>query len=280
MFERPLVLALAVAAVGACAAEAQDWRTVTSFRQRSAEDRLEVHVRYGAGRLIVGPAAAGSELYRVGLRYDSDLFEPITEYRDGRLEVGVEGTGRSIRLKNNGAGELDLRLSPEVPLDLDLDFGAVEAEIDLSGLRIRSLNIETGASETDVRFSRRNPIACERIDVSVGAASFEAHGLGNANCAEISLEGGVGDMVLDFSGEWRRSMEAEIEMALGSVTLVVPDDVGVRVQKETFLAGFDAARFVKRDGVFYSENWETARHRLSVDVSGAFGSINVRWRNR
>ncbi|HUG42116.1 MAG TPA: hypothetical protein VMM12_16730 [Longimicrobiales bacterium] len=279
MFERALIVAAALMTLGAGAAEAQDWRTVTSFRQRSAEDRLAVHVRYGAGRLVVGPSAAGSELYRVGLRYDSELFEPITEYSGGRLEVGVEGTGRSIRLKNHHAGKLDLRLSPDVPLDLALAFGAVEADIDLSGLRIRSLKVETGASETDLRFSTPNAEPCARMEVSVGAASFAARGLGNANCAAIRLEGGVGDMTLDFSGEWRQSMEARIEMALGSVTLVVPPAVGVRVHKETFLAGFDGARFEKRDGVLYSENWETARHRLSVDVSGAFGSINVRWRN-
>lgn len=279
MFERALILALAAAGAAALPLEAQDWRSVTSFRQRAAEQGLEVRVRYGAGRLLIAPTAEGNDLYRVGLRYDSDLFDPITEYRNGILEVGVEGTGRSIRLKNNQAGELDLRLSPDVPMDLDLDFGAVEADIELGGLRIRSLDIETGASDSEVVFSTPNPLDCEHLDVSMGAAALSLEGLGNANCAMVRVDGGVGDMTLDFTGDWRRSMEAEINMALGSLTLVVPADIGVRVDKETFLTGFDAARFDKRDGVFYSTNWETARHRLTVDLSGAFGSVNVRWRN-
>ena len=279
MFERALISAAALALTFTGAAEAQDWRTVTSFRQRAEESRMDVHVRYGAGRLLIGPSPAGSELYRVGLRYDSDVFDPITEYSSGRLEVGVEGTGRSIKLRNSDAGELDLRLSPDVPLDLDLEFGAVEADLELGGLRIARLEIETGASETEVRFSRPNGTECERLAISMGAAALEVEGLGHANCAAIDVDGGVGDITLDFSGDWLRSMEADITMALGSLTLIVPSDVGVRVERETFLTGFDGSRFGKRDGVLYSENWESARHRLSIDMSGAFGSINVRWRN-
>ena len=278
MSSRTLFLAGAMMATLAAPAGAQDWRTVTSFRQRADEAALDVHVRYGAGRLLIGPSTAGGELYRVGLHYDSDLFDPITEYATGRLEVGVEGTGRSIRLRNNEAGELDLRLSPDVPLDLDLDFGAVEADIELGGLRIREVSVETGASETEMSFSQPNPVACERLQVSMGAAALRIEGLANANCSDIDVDGGVGDMTLDFSGEWRGDMEATIDMALGSLTLIVPEGVGVRVEKDTFLTDFDGARFEKRDDVHYSTNWETATHRLKVDLSGAFGSINVRWR--
>lgn len=275
------LLALTAALSTACAAPvgAQDWRDLTSFRQRADEERLEVQVRYGAGRLMIGSGTSAGELYRVGMRYNPDLFDPITDYQSGRLRVGLEGVGGSIRMGRHGPGELDLRLSPDVPLDLDLDFGAVEAEIELGGLMLHGLDIETGASQTRVRFSTPNAAACDRLALSMGAASFEAVGLGNANCAEINVEGGVGEVTLDFSGDWRRNMEADISMALGSLTLVVPSDVGVRVDKDTFLTSFDSPRFEKRDDVYYSTNWDSARHRLDVDLSGAFGSVNIRWRN-
>lgn len=279
MFRRLLVTTVGVSAVCAAPVAGQDWMDVTSFRHRSGEERLEVQVRYGAGRLLVGSGASAGELYRVGMRYDPDVFEPITDYRSGVLRVGVEGVGSSIRMAKDGAGELDLRLSPDLPLDLDLDFGAVEADIELGGLQVRELDIETGASETQVRFSTPNAVSCDRMGLSMGAASFTAEGLGNANCAEINVEGGVGEVTLDFSGDWRRDMDADIAMALGSLTLVIPSTVGVRVEKDTFLTSFDDARFEKRDGVYYSTNWDSAQHRLDVDLSGAFGSVNIRWRN-
>lgn len=277
MFERTLMLAaLAAAILAPRPAAAQDWRDVTSFRQRSDESRLDVHVRYGAGELVIRPGTGG-ELYRVGIRYDSETFDPVTEYRNGRLEVGVEGRGRGVKLHKTEGGDMRLDLSPDIPLDLDLDFGAVEADIQLGGLRLANVSIETGASDTELRFSEPNPLACDRLDITMGAAAFEGEGLANANCARITVEGGVGDISLDFSGPWRRDMVANITMALGSATLRVPDNVGVRVDKDTFLTDFSGRRFHKRSGVYYSDNWETAERRLTVDLEGAFGSFDIRW---
>lgn len=275
MFDRIVILA-AAATLLPVQAVAQDWREVTSFRQRSDETRLDVHLRYGAGELVLEPGATG-ELYRVGIRYDSEAFDPLTEYRSGKLSVGVEGSGSGVKLRNTESGTMTLSLSRDVPLDLDLDFGAVEARLDMGGLRVARLDIETGASDTEVVFSRPNPVECEILKVAMGAAALDVRGLGHANCGRIKLEAGVGDAKLDFSGTWQRDMTAAITMALGSATLHVPSDVGVRLTKDTFLTRFDGRRFHKRDGAHYSDNWETARHRLTIDLEGAFGTLDVRW---
>ncbi len=275
MFKQILVGALALGMLPVVAG-AQDWRNVTSFRQRADESQLDVHVRYGAGMLSILPGGAG-ELYRTDIRYDSDTFDPVADYREGRLEVGVEGRGRGIKIRNTESGAMKLALSPDIPLDLDLEFGAVEADIELGGLRVSRADIETGASETKIRFSEPNRMACESLRIQMGAAALEARGLGNANCARVRAEGGVGDLTLDFSGMWRRDLDAEVTIALGSVTLRVPENVGVRVDKDTFLADFSGPGFYKRDGHHYSENWETAEHQLTVRVEGAFGTIDVRW---
>lgn len=275
MYDRALCIALLMVAATPLAVQGQDWRNVTSFRQQADETKLDVEVRYGAGKLTIEPGARG-ELYRVGIRYDSDIFDPLTEYRRGRLQVGVEGTGRSIRMRNQQAGDMKLALTPDVPLDLGLKFGAVEADIELGGLRISQVKVETGASDSRMRFSRPNPIRCQSLELSMGAAAFRAVGLGNANCDRIKAEGGVGDMNLDFSGEWRHDIAADITMALGSVTLVVPEDIGVVVRRSTFLTSFNGQGFDQRGRDHYSGNWDHAARKLTVELQGAFGSVTVR----
>lgn len=275
MYERALGTALLIMIGMPLAAHGQDWRNVTSSRQQANETRLDVEVRYGAGKLTIEPGSGG-ELYRVGIRYDSDLFDPLTEYRRGRLQVGVEGTGRSIRMRNQQAGDMKLTLTPDVPLDIGLKFGAVEADIELGGLRISQVKVETGASDSRMRFSRPNPIECQSLELSMGAAAFRAIGLGNANCARIKAEGGVGDMNLDFSGEWRHDITADITMALGSVTIAVPQDVGVVVRRSTFLTSFSGEDFARDGRDHYSANWESSSRRLTIDLQGAFGSVNIR----
>ncbi|MGQ0815509.1 MAG: toast rack family protein [Gemmatimonadota bacterium] len=270
-----IVLALATAVgAGARSAQAQDWRTVTSFRQYKGEDALRVSVEYGAGRLLVAPGQANA-LYKATLRYDATRFRPVTQYQDNHLRIGVEGG--SIKGRNLKSGQLDLAIGTSVPLELDLKFGAVQAEMELGGLRIREARIATGASETHINVSKSNPEKCTRFDIDVGAAEFDARGLGNLNCETIDVDGGVGDVTLDFNGAWRVDANVSIDMGLGSLTLRVPRGLGVQVRKDGFLASFDSQGLIKRGDVYYSENWESATKRASFKINAAFGAIRVVW---
>lgn len=258
------------------AVNAQDWRTSTFSRQPAGERQLEVDIEYGAGELKIGPASAGT-LYRAQVRYDANTFTPELSYKDARLRFRIEGHDNVRGKRNLDRSLLDLRLSPGVPLDLDLAFGAADAQIELGGLDIHGASIQTGASRTRLTVARPNAIACESFEISVGAARFEASGLGNLNARSFSLEGGVGEVILDFTGTWKQDLAASIEMGLGSLTLRLPEGLGVRVEKDGILAAFDSQRLTKRGNVYYSSNWESAKHKLSLDLSAALGSIKVEW---
>jgi hypothetical protein len=267
-----LIAALMTAACGE--ATAQDWRTLNSSRQAGGEERLAVEVEYGAGRLSLGPGEPGM-LYSAKVHYDAATFTPVVDYTAGRLRLGVESG--TVRGRNVRAGELDLRLTPEVPVDLSVRFGAAEANLDLGGLRVDRLEIQTGASRTILDVSAPNPQRCRSATIQVGAARFEARGLGNLNAERLSVQGGVGEVTLDFSGEWLADMTASVEMGLGALTLAVPRNRAVRINREGRLASFDSEGLVKRGDAYYSENWSTADTRLTVDLKAALGSIRVVW---
>lgn len=253
---------------------AQDWHTVTQSRALADQSELRVDVEYGAGRFVVGAADAGV-LYRTRLRYDADVFEPSLRYAGNRLRIGLEG-GR-IRGRSFRAGELNLALSPSVPLDLEFRFGAGEAELELGGLNIRSLDMATGASRTNLHVSRPNPDAARSVTLNIGAAQFAAYGLGNLNAEHIAVSGGVGEVLLDFGGEWRRDASAKIEMGLGSLTIRLPEGLGVEVRRKGILAGFDGQGLIKRGDVYYSENWDDATRRFRIDLDSALGTVRVAW---
>jgi predicted membrane protein len=113
--------------------------------------------------------------------------------------------------------------------------------------------------------------------MEAGAAELEAHGLANSNCARVRFSGGVGRVALDFTGAWRQSMEADLQVGLGSLELRLPRDVGVAVHLSRFLASFEAAGFEKRGNVYYSANYGAARHQLILRVSTSIGSVDVTW---
>jgi N-terminal domain of toast_rack, DUF2154 len=274
-----LAVALTLTALALLAprlASAQDWRTFTAARSRSGEEVLRVNLEYGAGRLNVGPGASGT-LYRTNMRYDAELFQPRVDYSNTRLHVGIQGQDGKGHGHKPRSGHLDLRLAPDVPLDLELKFGATEANLELGGLRIRRGAISTGASKTTLRISRPNQEHCQLFELHVGAARFHAIGLGNLNAEQLNVQGGVGEVILDFTGRWRSDLSASVQMGLGALMLHIPRGLGLRVSKDAFFAPFDSQELIKRGNAFYSQNWDDAEHKLSLDIDAAFGSIKVVW---
>ena len=281
---RGAALLLAFAALaGARSAFAQTWRTITSARQLHGERELTVEVRYGAGVFHLLPAPEG-QLYRMEMRYDEDKFTPVREYlpASGVLRLGSRGqegmhVSLADRKRSDPPPSLDVALSPEIPLSLDLELGAVESSVDLGGLLVRHLAFKTGASQTRLTFGRPNGADCDEAVLEAGAAEFDAVGLGNTNCRRLRFNGGVGEVTLDFTGAWRRPMNAEVNVGLGSLHVRLPSDVGVALQVSRFLASFDAANFTRRGDTWYSNNWANARQRLTLHVSASLGGIDVAW---
>jgi len=278
MMRRALILAFGVAALApAGALEAQAWRDVTVSRTRSEQSELEVRIRYGAGELDLKPSSDPGLLYRADLRYDEDKFEPVAEYEDGVLEVGVTTIGRNINVGKQSQAHLDVILSKEVAIALDMEVGAAEVDLDLSGLRLRSLDLETGASKTSIKVSERNPVRMSLAEISAGAAEFRAEGLGNLNADHISVDAGVGEVTLDFSGGWSGETQVELDMGLGALHLTFPEGLGVRIRKDSFLTSFDAEGLVKRGNAYYSSAWDNASARVDIQLDAAFGSIDINW---
>ncbi len=282
---RPALVVL-VAALGCTSGPRMNpaWKSITSAQETRGEHEATVNVQYGAGKFHLAPGT-GTELYRMQLRYDENSFAPVREYdvATHTLTLGVKGRrgGRISTRRNRGdqPPSLDLALTPGIPLTLNLEMGAVEADADLGGLNLRRATFRTGASSSHLRFSRPNAAPCEALTIEAGAAELHAEQLANSNCARVNFNGGVGDVTLDYSGTWQRSMTADVNVGVGSLKLRLPRGVGVTVHLNRFLASFDAAGFEKRGDTYVTSNYESAKNRLEMNVNASIGGVDVEWVN-
>ncbi len=278
--KRALLIPAAIAALGVPAlAGAQSWRTLDVSRQLRDSAALRVHVQYGAGRFALR-AATQPVLYAMHLRYDEDRTTPLHAFdaANGTLDIGVQDA--SVRwsdrhTNDDNKAQMTLALAPAVPIDLSLSLGATDADVDLGGLTLRGLHMESGAAAATVDFSAPNPGRIGTATIDVGAADFTARNLANANAASLIVKGGVGSVDLGFGGAWSGDLDASVQVTLGKVTLHVPRDVGVELIVQRFLASFDNGGLVKRNGAYYSDNWDTARYHLRLHVQTALGGIVV-----
>lgn len=271
-------MSLVLATIAWQGAAAQSWRTVESARQLRDSAEHHVRVQYGSGRLDVG-ATASPVLYSMSLRYDEATSSPIHSYdaesRVLTLGVNVPSERLSRDMGDKARGEMRLSLSRTVPVDLDLELGATKAVLDLGGLNLMGMRLQSGASETVLDFSSPNRARMRAIDVEMGAASFEARNLANANAPAMRIHGGVGGVDLDFGGEWSQDVSVDVDLTLGKLTVHVPRDVGVRVDLQKFLASFDQQGLQKRADAYYSENWDRAKYHLRLHAQTTFGGIEI-----
>ncbi len=259
-------------------AGAQTWRTIDASRMVRDTEPVAVKVQYGAGRLSVRGADA-PYLYRAQLRYDEARARALSTWDSANrtLTVGVDASGgsRDVGGKATG-GTMTLALTRALPIDLQFDLGVTESTLELGGLRLRTLRLRTGASETRVRFDSPSTEPMTSMEVDAGAAAFHATGLANSGTASIRVTGGLGLVDLDFGGTWRRDIALELTLAVGGGELTVPAAVGVRLSGQKTMGSyqFDGMREVG-PGVWETSGFTDAKHKLTVKATTTLGALKI-----
>lgn len=126
-------------------------------------ESASVRVQFGAGRLRVGPAQPGM---LVDGTYTGGVTSRITG--PGRVELSQDTTYGWPWLDHDGTWTVGL--TAEVPLDVRFETGATKTDIDLRALRVRRLELQTGASDTRVTLPAR--AGATEVKAESGAANL------------------------------------------------------------------------------------------------------------
>ncbi len=152
-------------------------------------------------------------------------------------------------------------LSPDLPIDLSINGGVGEANLDLSALQITNLNVSSGVGQLTLNLpATREP--------------FEARLSSGVGEVDVTIPAGP-DVTLDISG------------GVGETTIDVPDDAGVRLDAESGVGGVnlpsnftrvsgDEDDFVGENGIWESEGFAEAGQQIIITFNGGVGSLNIR----
>jgi hypothetical protein len=234
-----------------------------------------VEVVFGAGELEI-EAGASDELFSGHFRYNVERWAPEVTFEGGVLRVEQGGTEKEWGIPTgNVRNEWKLEFSPEIPLRMDLKVGAGDGELDFTGLQIAELDLDLGAGDFEVRFDEPNEARMNRLTLDTGASKLDVHGIGHAGPERVNVQGGVGDITLDLTGAWPRSAEVEVTAGVGSVTLRLPDDVGVRVETEGGLTNVDAPGLRRTGDTYVNDAYGEAETELRIQITTGVGSIRL-----
>jgi hypothetical protein len=134
-------------------------------------ERATLLGRLGATRLDI--AGGAERVVEAGFRTAGQVIVSDTG-PDASYEVEFAQPANRIEIpffRPGGRQTFDIRLSSEIPWDIDLDVGAADARLDLRTVRVRSLQLDAGASSVRVRLGPETEDGAE-VRIEGGAASF------------------------------------------------------------------------------------------------------------
>jgi hypothetical protein len=155
----------------------------------------DVHaaLEMATGKLTV--AGGADRLLNADFNYLPSDGKPVVDYaiNDGRGNISITQPNDSHIRMINSHNLWNLRFSDAVPLDLDLNFGAGEAVMDMRGVDARNLmiNIGTGTLKLDLTGTRQHDLNAT-IKGGIGSAEIE---LPKDVGVSVHARGGIGAVI-------------------------------------------------------------------------------------
>lgn len=259
------------------------------------DDALDatVHLSYWSGRLRVRPGDAA----RAARLHTRDNLDEVDAHADARrtgehLEVRLwldsddslinfrswqaeERAPDAIDPKSTVINEWDLELAEGMPLALDCELAACDADLDLGGLLLRRAKIEIGGGHLVVDFAKPQEGRLERLEFDCGAGNLVARRIGNAHARTILVDVGAGSCELDLSGEWKEDALVHVDSGAANVEIRVPRGLAVRVDlKDKVFAEFSARDFRSEgDKRYTSPDWGMGGPSIVVEVEATLGHV-------
>jgi hypothetical protein len=229
---------LALAAFVAACDEPRDVMKDTQMVALEGATRAEVGLHMNAGELRVR-GADQEALLEASFEYSRERDRPVVDYR----RFGDKGTLEVRRARRNSVpfgrirNRWDIQLSNAVPLDLDIDLGAGQSDIDLRGLKLQRVEIDMGVGEMTLDLQGPHQESFNvKIDGGVGSGKIYLPsevgvrvkvdgGLGSINAHGLTKQGG--SYVNEAYGKSAVAIEVEVDAGIGSLDLRVESPVKI-----------------------------------------------------
>ena len=153
---------------------------------------------------------------RVYLNFENNDSHTIGQTISTRM-FGEEKVGNKV---------WKMYLSDSKPYNLHLEYGVGNAHVDLSGLAIKKLKINTGSADVNIGYSSlENKVDMDTLSVKVDLGSLNVQNVNLSRARYTSADVGFGNMILDFSSNaplvtnW-----IEGSVGAGNLTIILPSD--------------------------------------------------------
>jgi len=174
----------------------------------------------------------------------------------------------------------NLYLSRQTSYILNLNFGIGDSFVNLSGLALERLNIQTGSANVKVGFlsGGENRSKMDTFKVKVDLGTLEIRRIGRSNARHVFANVGFGDLFIDYSEGTETRCDVKASVGAGNLVIAIPTDrtpVLVKV-KSSMLCQVRLAPSFKEieEDIYVNEYYSPeAKNLLTFNVDASMGNI-------
>lgn len=181
------------------------------------------------------------------------LVDEGSERAEVTLSVENPGASGLFDWASRGNDRWEIELSPNLPLDLELDCGSGSGEFDLNELQVRDLLVDGGSGSIELTLPAEWGM---EVELDVGSGSVELV-LPERGEATVDIDGGTGRIQIVLPAK----MAARVEIVSGSGSFR-PGERLKLVQGER-----------DGDGVWETEGFQSAENRIELKIDQGSGAI-------
>ena len=259
---------------------------------------VNLHLRAKTGNCIIRPGQttellnfySNQELEEYAHTFSNEVRNAVCYVRlalehEGGSKVSKKISYQVLGKEENGSTEKlwKVYLTDKKPYSLDLDYGLGNANVDLSGLAISRLKINTGSANVNVSYETgiENKVDMDTFYVKVDLGSLHVNQINLSRSKFVVAEVSFGNMLLDFSDTPAIAPMVRGSVGAGNMIIFLPDDsVPVKVTvNESWLCSMKLSRGLKKTGEYTYTNAAFAKNpknALTFDLDVSMGKIIFR----
>ncbi|MFZ6010210.1 MAG: hypothetical protein ACOYXT_07645, partial [Bacteroidota bacterium] len=255
---------------------------------------IKLYLRANSGNCYIKPSQ-NSEILNVFSNQDESSYShnyrketkgKTCEVYLNLEEAHAEGIGQTISTRMFGSDEKEasnklwkMYLTDSKPYALELEYGIGNANVDLSGLAIKKLKINTGSADVNVGYStQENQVDMDTFLVKVDLGSLNVRNLNLSRTRYMIADVGFGNMMLDFSSIPLVSNKIKGSVGAGNLIIILPPretPVMVKIH-DSWLCSVKMPHGLKKIGenVFANSAYsKDAKNALTFDLDVSMGNI-------
>jgi len=266
-------------------------------KQFTVEDQIcenvKLSVKSNSGNCFIRPSQDSDILNVFSNQNEGDYAHNFKKEISGKTcdislkleENQTEGVSQSISTRLFGTEKTSkdhfwkMYLTPAKPYHLELNYGMGQANIDLSGLAITKLKINTGSADVNVGYhSLENQVDMDTFFIKVDLGSVNVKNLDLSRSRYVIADVGFGNMTLDFGSKPVVANKVKGSVGAGNLIIVLPNETTPVIVKihDSWLCSVKLPASLKKIGedTFANAQYtKDPKNSLTFDLDVSMGHI-------